>query len=88
VLPKYNTVIFVQGCFFHGHYECKDFKWPKTNQQWWEEKIINNKKRDEKNQAKLEEMGWIIIVIWECELKSPSTESLTDKMGPLFQKTN
>lgn len=69
VLPKYKTVIFVQGCFFHGHEGCRDFKWPKTNQGWWREKIEKNKERDQRNQVKLSENGWKIILIWECEVK-------------------
>lgn len=69
VLPKYNTVIFVHGCFWHAHENCKYFKIPKTRTLWWKEKLYANKERDEKHIQELEEMGWNIIVVWECKLK-------------------
>ncbi len=69
VLPKYKTVIFMHGCFWHAHKDCKYFKLPKTNAQFWKDKIYGNKARDEKHQHELKEMGWKVIVIWECELK-------------------
>lgn len=69
VLPKYNSVIFVHGCFWHAHEGCKYFKIPETRTKWWKKKLYGNKKRDEKNIEELKEMGWNVIVIWECELK-------------------
>ena len=69
VLPKYNTVIFVHGCFWHAHEDCKYFKIPKTRTEWWKEKLYRNKERDENHIQELEEMGWSVIVVWECELK-------------------
>lgn len=68
VLPKYSTVIFVNGCFWHKH-DCGRFKWPTSNEEYWTAKIIRNVERDTENQKKLQEMGWRVIVIWECELK-------------------
>lgn len=68
VLPKYSTVIFVNGCFWHKH-DCGRFKWPTSNEEYWTTKIIRNVERDTENQKKLQEMGWKVIVIWECELK-------------------
>ena len=68
VLPKYKTVIFVQGCFWHMH-DCKRFKWPASNQDYWEPKIRRNAERDKENQEKLRADGWNVVVIWECELK-------------------
>ena len=68
VLPKYSTVIFVNGCFWHKH-DCGRFKWPTSNEEYWTTKIIRNVERDTENQKKLQEMGWRVIVIWECELK-------------------
>ncbi len=68
VLPKYKTAIFVNGCFWHKH-NCKYFKWPKTNVDFWVEKIEKNVERDERNYGLLKEMGWNTIVVWECELK-------------------
>lgn len=68
VLPKYRTAIFVHGCFFHGH-GCSTFKWPATRAGFWRAKIEGNRARDERQQAKLRELGWQVLVVWECELK-------------------
>ena len=70
VLSKYKTVIFIHGCFWHAHENCKDFRLPKTNMEWWSEKLSVNKSRDKQNINKLEELGWSVVVIWECEIKS------------------
>ncbi len=69
VLPKYNTVIFVNGCFWHKHDECKYFTWPKDNAEFWRKKIEGNVLRDNKNYEKLSQMGWHVLIIWECELR-------------------
>ncbi len=69
VLPKYKTVIFVNGCFWHKHEGCKYFKWPKTNAEFWKEKIERNVSRDQQIYESLKEDGWKVIVVWECELK-------------------
>lgn len=68
VLPKYKTVIFVHGCFWH-HHNCKNFKWPKTREDFWRKKIEGNVERDQKAYAQLEAQGWKVIVIWECETR-------------------
>lgn len=70
VLPKYKTVIFVNGCFWHGHSGCRYFRLPKSNVRFWEDKINRNRARDERTTAQLEEMGWRVFRIWECELKT------------------
>ena len=70
VLPKYKTVIFVNGCFWHGHQGCKYFVCSKNNGDFWLTKIETNIQRDETKQSKLREMGWKVIVIWECQLRS------------------
>lgn len=70
VLPKYKTVIFVNGCFWHGHENCKYFKLPATRTEWWKEKIEGNIKNDMKKQALLREAGFKIVVIWGCEVKN------------------
>lgn len=69
VLPKYRTIIFVNGCFWHGHKDCKYYVVPKTNTDFWLNKINHNIERDQKqiNQLKME--GWNVIVVWECQLK-------------------
>lgn len=69
VLPKYKTVIFVNGCFWHGHQGCKYFVWPQNNADFWKTKIETNIQRDERKQAQLRELGWKVIVIWECQLR-------------------
>lgn len=68
VLPKYHTVIFVNGCFWHKH-DCGRFSWPSSNTEYWIPKITRNVKRDEENYKKLTDMGWKVLIIWECELK-------------------
>ena len=70
VLHKYRTVIFVNGCFWHGHDGCKHYTVPKTNTEFWVEKVRRNKERDAVNVQRLESLSWGVITIWECELKS------------------
>ncbi|MZQ99466.1 MAG: DNA mismatch endonuclease Vsr [Acidaminobacter sp.] len=69
VLPKYKIVIFVNGCFWHKHKNCPRFKWPKTNIEYWTMKIERNIERDAENYDSLEQLGWRILVIWECTIK-------------------
>ena len=69
VLPKYKTVIFVQGCFWHRHKNCKYASTPKTRQEFWEAKFRENINRDKLNQENLSSKGWKIIIVWECEIK-------------------
>ncbi len=68
VLPKYKTVIFIHGCFWHGHKNCKKATLPATNTEFWREKISGNIIRDKKNILKLREMGYKVIIVWQCEL--------------------
>lgn len=70
VLPGYGTVMFVHGCFWHQHDGCKRAKLPETNTNFWQKKLTANKKRDARIAEKLEELGWKVLVIWECELKN------------------
>ena len=77
VLPKYKTIIFVNGCFWHKHEGCKYFVWPKNNAEFWKQKIEGNVERDKKNLQDLKKLGWNVIVVWECQLKGKnSTETL------------
>ena len=69
VLPKYKTVIFVNGCFWHGHSNCKYFVVPKTNTEFWLKKIETNRQRDARKISELQSLGWRVIVLWECQLK-------------------
>lgn len=68
VFPKYNAVIFVHGCFWHGH-DCHLFKWPSTRQEFWKDKIEKNRVRDAMTEKALLEAGWRILTVWECALK-------------------
>lgn len=68
VLRKYHTVIFINGCFWHGHPGCDKFRMPRSNVDFWQEKIRRNKERDAQEVAALEALGWNVIVVWECEL--------------------
>jgi DNA mismatch endonuclease (patch repair protein) len=70
ILPKYKTAIFVHGCFWHGHKNCKYFVIPKTRAEWWLSKINGNIANDKKKQAALKKSGWKVLNIWECQLKS------------------
>ena len=69
VLPKYKTVIFVHGCFWHRHENCKYATTPKTREEFWESKFKENVIRDKSHQKKLSAIGWKIIIVWECEIK-------------------
>ena len=69
VLPKYKTVIFVNGCFWHGHNGCRYFIWPQNNADFWKNKITRNIERDTLNYDKLKASGWKVILVWECDLK-------------------
>ena len=69
VLPKYKTVIFVHGCFWHRHEGCKYATNPKTKEEYWTAKFARNIENDKKHKEELEAMGWKVIVLWECELK-------------------
>ena len=68
VLPKYKTVVFVNGCFWHMH-DCPRFVWPTSNENYWYPKILKNVDRDKKNKDLLQTMGWTVLTVWECELK-------------------
>ena len=68
VLPRYKTVIFVNGCFWHKH-DCPRFVWPSTNEEYWRPKIMGNVERDKRNLAELQQLGWTVLTVWECELK-------------------
>lgn len=84
VLPKYKTVIFIHGCFWHGHEGCKYYVVPKTRTEWWLDKINCNINNDTKAEETLKGIGWHIITIWECELKKATIEvTLTNLLSNL-----
>lgn len=68
VLKKYHTIVFVNGCFWHQH-DCGRFHWPSSNTDYWKRKIARNVQRDAENYKALENSGWRVLIIWECELK-------------------
>jgi DNA mismatch endonuclease (patch repair protein) len=86
VLPKYKTVIFIHGCFWHGHKDCKYYVVPKTRTEWWLNKINGNVTNDEKAIKALKKEGWKIIILWTCELKTfnsiKTLKNLADKILP------
>ena len=80
VLPKYNAVVFVHGCFWHLHEGCKYAQMPKSNVEYWESKLYRNRERDEHNKKELEDMGWNVITVWECELKRDRREPTLEEL--------
>lgn len=79
VLPKYKTAIFVNGCFWHMH-DCGRFVWPSSNKDYWQPKILRNVERDKANIVLLKDMGWKVIVVWECELKKSNLDARLDML--------
>lgn len=77
VFPKYNLVLFVNGCFWHGH-NCSMFKWPMSRETFWKQKISGNVQRDISNERKLAEQGWRIGVVWECAIRRANRASGVD----------
>jgi len=80
VLSKYRTIIFINGCFWHGHEDCHYFVIPKTRTEWWIDKIQKNKERDLKYRKELSRQNWKIITIWECELKPNKRDNTLEKL--------
>ena len=90
VMPKWRVVIFVHGCFWHRH-TCKYFKWPTTNQEFWQKKLNGNASRDEKIELELKNLGWKVLVVWECELRqtfyklpNPAINRIVNKLNSSF----
>lgn len=84
VFPKYKTVVFINGCFWHGHEGCKYFVMPKSNVEFWQDKIQTNIARDSATYSKLSEMGWTVRIVWECELRTISRREQV--LPDLFEK--
>ena len=80
VLPKYRTIIFINGCFWHMHEGCRKFALPKSNSDYWIPKLLRNRERDLENIKTLEENDWKVIVIWECELKKDVRQKYFDML--------
>lgn len=77
VLPRYRTVIFVHGCFWHGHEGCAAFRLPKTHVEFWEDKIKRNRIRDAAHAERLGELSWRVLTVWECELRTKKLAEAT-----------
>ncbi|WP_172915658.1 very short patch repair endonuclease [Capnocytophaga canimorsus] len=75
VLPKYKTIIFVNGCFWHGHKNCKKATLPKTNTEFWKEKISSNIERDKRQKQELQNRGYKVFIIWQCKLAEDFREA-------------
>ena len=87
VLPKYKTVIFVNGCFWHKH-DCPRFVWPSSNQEYWIPKIQKNVERDKANYQQLMDLGWRVFIVWECQLKAKVAESTLAELIRNLQADN
>ncbi len=86
VFPKYKTVVFIHGCFWHGHEGCKYFVVPKTRKKWWLEKINRNKQLDTENSGKLKKLGWKVLAVFECRLKSGNREKTLNQLATKLTK--
>ena len=86
VLRKYKTVIFINGCFWHGHEGCKHFVLPKKNSQFWQKKIERNKQRDIEKRIQLRLLGWHTIIIWECQLKPKNRHTTLQALEQTLNK--
>ena len=80
VLPKFRTVIFLHGCFWHGHEGCSKYTIPKTNTDFWTAKVARNKERDQETWRQLEAKGWNVIIVWECELHKARFQETIDRV--------
>lgn len=85
VFPKYRTVLFVHGCFWHGH-SCKYFQWPKSNKEFWRDKIASNQARFESQLHQLELAGWRVLVAYECEISRAPAEQAHARLRQLYQE--
>lgn len=83
VLPKYRTAIFVHGCFWHYHKDCREGRIPSTNSKFWKEKLLKNVEKDERYIELLKENGWNVIVVWECEIEKLAEVVLKNIMANL-----
>lgn len=88
VMRRFKTVIFVHGCFWHGHENCKYYRLPKSNIEFWQDKVNKNRARDERDIDALHKLGWKVIIIWECELKTEFLRKQTfSRLSDIFSHT-
>lgn len=88
VLKRFNTVIFVHGCFWHGHENCKNARIPKSNVEFWKNKINRNQERFLEVKETLEKQGWNVLVVWECELKKKLQNQTLSNIISILDKSN
>lgn len=88
VFPKHHKVIFVHGCFWHGHSTCVRSKLPQSNSNFWKDKINANKKRDRSNLIKLKKLGWDYLIIWQCQINKLNTPALNQKIFDFLTKSS
>ena len=81
VLANYRTVIFIHGCFWHGHKGCKFYTIPKTNTEFWQSKVTRNQERDQEVWRQLEAKGWFVIIVWECQLKKAKFQETIESVA-------
>ena len=85
VFPKLKKIVFIHGCYWHGHEKCKYFVPPKTKTKWWLKKIDSNKKRDDRNVKDLKKLGWKVLIVWQCQLtpekRNSTFSSIKKKLG-------
>lgn len=88
VMRRFKTVIFVHGCFWHGHENCKYYRLPKSNTKFWQDKVSKNRARDKRDIEALHKLGWNVIIIWECELKTEALRQQTfNRLADIFSHT-
>jgi DNA mismatch endonuclease (patch repair protein) len=85
VLPKYGTVVFVHGCFWHRH-DCHLFRLPKTRPEFWKAKIVANHERDARKESELRTLGWNVETVWECQLRGQRAEAKADAISALADR--
>ena len=86
VFSKHKRVIFVNGCFWHGHNKCSRSNLPETNRRFWEEKIAKNKERDKRVYRKLKRLGWEKLIIWQCQIKKKKEERLKERINKFLKR--
>lgn len=86
VFPKYKTAIFVHGCFWHGHERCKISHIPKSNTEFWKNKISTNQERDKNNVVQILSLGWKVLIVWECEIFNKIPSDILDKIIEILHK--